>query len=154
MQYAPINHGEVLRRANIPKRLAFCQTHIHDHVGSWVFMDAKLLHVGPEPFGRATHCWREDANPPSPGPITDPFTFHMYAAVAHGHKSSLVFVPPSPAEGSRDHKSAEHLNSRHYISMMGELRPSMQGWFKGGELQHPPGQCQAAHQPGLLERCG
>lgn len=135
MHWAPINRGAVLRRANIPKRIAFCEAHLCDNVRSWVFTDAKELHVGYDPLGMATHCWQPIGSPPSAGPIANPFTFHFYAAVAHGHKSSLVFVPPSPAEGSSEHKSSERFNSAHYISMMGQLGPTIEGWHPAGNFQ-------------------
>jgi hypothetical protein len=145
MHYVPNNRGEVLRQANIQKPLAFCRPHLFDLVRSWAFTDAKLLHVGFELLGKATHCWQEIGKPPSPGPITNPFTFQFYAVVAYGHKSCLVFVPPSLAEGSSDHKSEERFNSKHYISMMEQLGPRVKDGFQGGSFhviqnnakQHP-----------------
>ena len=134
MHWAPINRGVVLRRANIPKRIAFCRAHLHDSFRSWVFTDAKVLHVGYDPLGMAARCWQEINKPPSPSPVANAFTFHFYAAVAYGHKSSLVFVPPSPAEGSSEHKSSEHFSSKHYISMMEEMGPHVKGWFPGASF--------------------
>jgi hypothetical protein len=45
-----------------------------------------------------------------------------------------VFVPPSPEEGSSEHKSKERFNSKHYISMMGQLGPEVKDWFDNGNF--------------------
>jgi hypothetical protein len=55
--------------------------------------------------------------------------FRFYAAVAHGRKSKLYFVPPSPLPGTRAHRSNTPYTAKHYVDMLKELRKEVEAWF-------------------------
>lgn len=59
---------------------------------------------------------------------SNPLVLHFYSAVAHGHKASLVFVPPTPGLG----KQKENFCSRHFIAAITTLQKQFKGWSLAG----------------------
>ena len=118
MHWAPVSRGKRLSHANVGKRLKYCRQNIHTNFSTVVFMDAKDLYLYYDKGGYSHHCWQSINNPPPPVQQSNPYVFRFYAAVGMDFKSSLYFVPPSPKEGTKQHKSKETYTSTHYISMM------------------------------------
>ena len=122
LRWRAITRGKVLNPANIPKRLLFCMQHLHDDFRRYVYLDQFDDYAAYEKDGSATHCWQGDRAPPA-AQLGKPYTFRMYAAVGYNFKSPLLFVAPSPAEGTREHKSKVTFNAKGYIDMMKALKP-------------------------------
>jgi hypothetical protein len=133
MRWAPLKRGKLLSRINKDLRVQFCRARIGFDFSNVVFMDAKDLYLYYDDVGYAHHCWQSIEKPPPPVHQSNPFVFRFYAAVGMGFKSCLHFVPPSPAEGSRQHKSQETYKSNHYISMMGQLGAEIQQHYQERE---------------------
>jgi hypothetical protein len=132
MAWQPVESTDQLRNYNKQKRVAFCQKHAKAHVRRWAFLDAKTVTWHKSRHGYRQFAWQtRDKKDMSIGPGT-PWTYMMYAAVGYGHKSKLHFVPPSPPDGSRAHKSKESFDSSHFMTMMEELGEEVKGWREGG----------------------
>jgi hypothetical protein len=69
------------------------------------------------------------SSPPSASSGSNPFVFRFYAAVAKGRKSKLYFVPPSPQEGTRQHRSKVSFNAPAFTEMLGQLMLEVNAWF-------------------------
>lgn len=134
MHYARIRRGRELRDVNVGKRLEFCTTHAGDDFSKWVFIDAKDVYCYYDAGGRAAWKWQRVGEHSDPL-LSNPWVFRVYGAVALGHKSNLIFVLPSPPEGSRLHKSRETYTSLEYIRMMSSLKVSFQHWYPRGGYQ-------------------
>lgn len=65
--------------------------------------------------------------------VGNPWKFAFYAAVAHGHKSKLYFVPPSPEKGSKARRSKETLTSAHFKKTITELKKEITAWYPRGK---------------------
>lgn len=127
--WAPVHRSKELRDDNIDLRLHFCRNNLHRHFWSWVFLDAKDLYLYPGRHSLVRHCWQDIDDPPVQPDRGNPFVFRFYGAVSLGHKSALYFVPPSPAEGTRAHKSTETFKSGHYVKVMTALKKELAAWY-------------------------
>jgi hypothetical protein len=128
LRWLPIQRGKCLSPANKTKRLAFCKSHTASHFKTWVFTDAKDLYLYKSDSGHRQWAWQEP-NKVTAGQGTTPWVFRFYAAVAHGRKSKLYFVPPSPLPGTRAHRSNTPYTAKHYVDMLKELRKEVEAWF-------------------------
>ena len=131
MQWGAIKRGKVLRAPNKLRRIKFCQSNQRCHHSKWVFMDAKFLFVYRSEKGYVHFCWQDKSSKQKVEPNSNPWVFLFYAVVAKGHKSKLFFVPPSPAPGSKAHKNKESFKSEHFVKVLQELVPEVDGWFGG-----------------------
>jgi transposase len=132
LRWRTITRGKVLNPANIPKRLAFCKEHLHDDFSRYVFVDQFDDCPSYDKLGSATHSWQEAHALPA-GPLGRPWAFRMYAAVGQDFKSPLLFVAPSPPEGTKEHKSKETFTAQGYISMMQQLKPHLDARYPDGD---------------------
>jgi hypothetical protein len=132
LRWLPIKSRKQLNAKNIPLRLAFCERHLDDDFSSSVFLDAKDLYLYYEADGRAKFCW-QTINGSAPAPaLSNPWVFRFYAVVGLDFKSQLIFVAPTPPEGSKSHKSRERYTHKQYIVMMEQLKVSL-------DLRYPQG---------------
>ena len=134
MCWLRIRRGKKLRPMNIRKRLAFCQQHLEDATKRWVFIDAKDCYCYYDAAGTARWSWQSMDQEPAVE-LSNPWVYRVYAAVSHGHKSSLVFVPPSPPVDTRLHKAREGYTAGEYVAMMRIftiLGATMRSWFPTG----------------------
>lgn len=131
MQYSRIKRGRELKEKNRLSRLEFCKGHLKHCKNNWVFIDAKDIYCYFEASGRAAFAWQRLDEHPSPQ-LCNPWVFRVYAAVALGHKSDLVFAPPSPPAGTKLHKSKVPFNSSEYIKVMARLKESFVKWYPRG----------------------
>lgn len=134
--WSPINRGKVLSHVNKEKRVEFCQLNQNRHFSKWVFMDAKYLYLYRSEKGYLHWAWQDANARQNVEPNTNPWVFCFYAAVALGHKSKLFFVPPSPARGTKAHKSKHNLTSGDIVAMLKELVPVLDGWYRGRGTWH------------------
>lgn len=132
LKWAPIKRAKALRIKNRILRYNFCLDNLHINPRKLVFMDAKDLYMYLDTLGHTRYCWQDVKNPAPVPEGSSPVVFRFYAAVAWGRKSALRFVPPSPPEGSRAHKSKESYTSQHYITMMEGLKEEVVAWFPDG----------------------
>jgi transposase len=136
MRWGPINRGKVLSKDNKEKRVDYCLLNQNRHFSKWVFVDAKFLYLYMSRNGYLHWAWQDVGKEQKVEPNTNPWVFCFYAAVALGHKSQLFFVPPTPARGTRAHKSKGSLVSEDVIAMLQELVPILQGWYRGKGTWH------------------
>ena len=132
LKWRTITRGKVLSPANILKRLAFCQEHLDDDFSRYVFLDQFDDHPYHEKDGSATHAWQEEHAAPA-GQLGRPWAFRMYAAVGYNFKSPLLFVAPSPPEGTKEHKSRETFTAQGYISMLKQLKTYLDARYPDGD---------------------
>lgn len=91
LSWGVIHKAKVLREANRLKRISFCQSRKNDPWRHTIFIDSKFVYVT-----KAEAKGWQDAASPKVFPLHSPvMVFHFFAAVSHGHKSQLVFVPPT-----------------------------------------------------------
>jgi hypothetical protein len=117
LRWRMATRGKVLNPANIPKRLQFCKQHLEDDFSKYVFLDQVDANPSLERDGSTMHCQQGD-KASSRRLLDRPCNFRMYAVVGHNFKSPLIFVAPSPPEGTKDHKSRETFTAQGYICMM------------------------------------
>lgn len=127
-----IKRGKVLNPANIPKRIDFCERHLHDNFSKWVFLDQFDDHPCYEKDGSASHSWQAQDSPPAPA-LGRPWSFRMYAAVGLNFKTPLFFTAPSPTEGTKEHKSKGRYNAGAYIQLMRQLKPHLDARYPDGD---------------------
>lgn len=130
--YEPLNWSDVLRPPNKQKRLAFCTDNLRANHRHWVFLDAKKHPIPKSPHGHHQRGWQQSAKGGVPRGSGNPWVFQFYAAVAHGHKSKLHFVSPSPAEGSKARKSKGTMDSAEFEAVMTELMAEVETWYPAG----------------------
>jgi transposase len=149
-----IKHGKVLSRDNIAKRFQFCKEHISDDFKTYVFLDQFDDYPCFEADGSATHCWQAANSHPAPA-LGRPWSFRMYAAVGWGFKSPLIFTAPSPAEGTRQHKSKETFTAEGFIHVLQQLEPHLSAHFPDGDyviiMDHAPQHTAKASKEATME---
>ena len=123
--------AKVLREVNREKRLEFCKTFKCPPGTSLVFMDGKVLTVYKGQRGNLSYRWAPVGEPPVKMKGKLLAHLHFYAAVGHGFRSSLHFVPPSPPVGSMMAKSPETFKAQHYLELWGSLQQEIEGHYKG-----------------------
>lgn len=128
LHYVPVERGKVLSAVNKGRRVQFCEAHKDFDFSTCIFLDAKDLYLYKDEYGRMAKAWQSmekglklaDSNP---------WVFRFYAAIAHGHKSKLYFVAPSPKEGTLAHHSTEKFDAQGYINMMTDMAEEVRHWF-------------------------
>lgn len=133
LHWGVVQRTKVLRPENQKLRLRFCLDNLHPQFWSWVFLDAKDLYLYPGKHSMVRHCWQDIDDPPVQPASGNPIVFRFYGAVSLSHKSALYFVPPSPAEGTRAHKSTETFKSIHFIRVMRALKKELAVWYPNGQ---------------------
>jgi len=76
--------------------------------------------------------WQDASNPKVVPQCSNPKVFHFYGAVAYGHKSKLVFVPPTKGAMNPDPKKKVTFQSCHFVEAMHALSAELQQWFPRG----------------------
>lgn len=133
LYYAPVARGSVLSDANIEARLRFCNTNPGLDPKRCVFLDAKYLYLYCDNKRNTRFCWQRVGDRPARLPSGTPTVFLFYGAVAHGQKSKMIFVPPTPPLHSNKRRDTENFNSTHFVHMMGELKEELKQWFPDGQ---------------------
>lgn len=155
LKWSPVKRTKQLSPTNKTKRLHFCQSLTKPHFRKWVFMDAKDLFLYADKLGAVHWAWQDvDVNgsePPSL-PASAPWRFRFYAAVSYGHKSKLYFVPPSPAEGSRQKRSSAPFDASAYSNMLKELGKEIQSWYSSGHDEYRIVQDHATQHTAALSK--
>lgn len=132
LSWGPIVRGKVLRANNMPMRVAFCLSHLRYKWTHVVFVDSKYLYVARDQAKGWLMMWQNEKAkvvfPKHPNPLV----FHFYAAIAYGHKSKLVFVPPTRGALDTDPNEKVNFVSSHFVAAMMELMAEVQGWFPPG----------------------
>lgn len=132
MAWLPVSRGRVLREANKALRVEFCEQHLLDSWKHWkntVFVDSKYLYVYRDKAKRWLYRWQNVGSKQVFPQNSNPQVFHFYAAVAWGHKSKLVFVPPTKGVGVEGANDKVTFNSSHFIEAMEQLSAEFQQWF-------------------------
>lgn len=129
MVYGPVCRGKVLSPKNKKLRLDFCQNHIRDSWAHTVFVDSKYLYVAHDEARGLRYKWHYEGEEVVYKANPNPMVFHFYAAVAKGHKTKLVFVPPTKGECVADEKEHTTFKSEHFISAMQALKDDFGSWF-------------------------
>ncbi len=132
LKWLPVTRGKVLRHANRLQRVSFCHAHEQDDWLDTVFIDSKYLYVQRDLAKGWLFRWQDDSKPVVFENHSNPFVFHFYAAVAHGHKSKLVFVPPTKGKWGVDSKKKVSFKSCHFLGAMGILLQEFRQWFPKG----------------------
>lgn len=132
LKWCIIKRGKALNLRNIPKRMRFCKLHLGDDFKKWVFLDQFDDYPSYEKDGSATHSWQSANSQPAPT-LGRPWCYRFYAAVGWNFKSPIIFVAPSPPEGSLQHKSMETFTAQGYIKMMKQLKPYLDQRFPDGD---------------------
>lgn len=132
LKYGAIDRGDVLRKPNKEKRLAFCIKHLKANCRRWVFVDAKTFTLYKTKHGyRQLGCAPAKQNAGGRGSGT-PWKFAFYAAVTYGKKSKLYFVPPSPEPGTKARQSKQSLTSQDWEAVVPKLMAEVNSWFPTG----------------------
>ena len=132
LTWLPVTRARLLREANKNDRVLFCTRHGE---GSWhdtVFIDSKYLYVNWDQARGLKFCWQYASNPMVVPQQSNMMVFHFYAAVAHGHKSMLVFVPPTRGALGLDPKEKVTFKSCHFVAAMKVLSAEFKKWFPQG----------------------
>jgi len=116
-------------------RLQFCKEHQHDDFNNYIFLDQfeKFVHYDKLGWG-ACHgqMWRSTKHPECVRKATSGWYFRFYCAIGRDFKSSQFFVPPSPPEGTKSHKSKETFKAKHWIKVMEGLKAELDQHFPEG----------------------
>jgi transposase len=127
LQYKKAQHVKHLRAANAKQRLDWCLANEQPSPHPIVFVDAKYCYMRPGAGLECSMRWvkaDEIADLPAEGGGT---LLHFYAAVAHGHKSSIVFVPPTPGLAPK----GVGLTAAHFQTAFKLLYSQMKQWYGG-----------------------
>ena len=125
-------NSKALRDVNVSKRLLFCNQHVRDDTSCWVFLDAKFFYLYTDGSKYMHYSWQAGRGKPENLPAGQPTVFLFYAAVAHGWRSSIFFVPPTPARGSNTRNSKESFTSTHFVAMMRGMKRELDAWSQPG----------------------
>lgn len=132
LRWGPVVRVKVLRSYNKPKRVAFCRAHVRVNWKRIVFVDSKYLYVARDPAKGLLMKWQEKEVQEVFPEHSNPRVFHFYAAIAHGHKSKLVFVPPTRGALGTDPRTKVNFTSEHFVEAMIDLMDEVDGWFPPG----------------------
>ena len=78
--------------------------------------------------GNLQWAWQDINTPWSRGGAS-PWVFRFYAAVAHGHKSKLYFVPPTPIPETKHRTCKQPDTAERYVEMLTHLRKQFEAWL-------------------------
>lgn len=131
LQWLPINRGRQLSEKNKAARVAFCLSNPNPQVHNWVFVDGKFFYFYRDTEGSLRWCCQDPENPVVGHRVSNPVVFFFYVAIAYGHKSKLYFATPTPPAGTKQHKSKGAFESKHFISLIKQMKREVQGWFPG-----------------------
>ena len=132
VRWLPLTRPRALSDTNKAARMQFCTNNPRPAVNTWVFLDAKFLYVYNDGTPFVHYCWQRVGEERPIQANEHPTVFMFYGAVAHGHKSKLYFVPPTPAIGSSRKKHEENFCSRHFVDMLQSLKLEIDAWFPRG----------------------
>ena len=131
--WKPLVRGKRLSADTIAARLRFCRENPSLPPKKGVFLDAKYLYMYNDNTPNQRYCWQRLDHDPVRLPPGSPTVYLFYAAVAHGHKSKLYFVPPTPPVGSNKHRDATNFVSEDFVRVMRELKLEMDSWYPAGD---------------------
>lgn len=133
LRYLKTRATRVLSDANKIKRVDFCGSFKCPPRTSLVFIDAKMCTLYRGSNQRYSFRWTTIGDPPvkTTGKLVARLQF--YAAVAHGFKSRLYFVPPSTPRSSTVSQSPETFKAKHYAEAMKEIHDELEEHFGGGK---------------------
>jgi hypothetical protein len=118
----------VLSKTNKSKRVHFAQRSDLPSPRHLVFIDSKIIHYARDSARNLSFAWQDPRNPVLAPTASNPTPVHFYGAIGHGHRSSLVFVPPTP--GVTEQK--ENFSSKHFIQAFDKLYKEIKSWFPTG----------------------
>lgn len=116
-------------------RLLFCKEHQGDDFGNYVFLDQfeKHVHFDKRGWGASKgYMWRSVKHPEILRKPTCLWYFRFYCAIGRDFKWGPYFVPTSPPEGTRSHKSKETYKATHWIQLMRDLKAALDERYPGG----------------------
>ena len=126
---AEIKSTRSLRTCNKQERADFSATHKPTPTTPWVYIDSKSISLTKDKTGLVKWAWQDPKKPLKKTNGQLLAHFHFYAAVAKGHKSKLVFVPPS--SNSTRPNSSETFKANHYVTAMKKLGKDILTWYAG-----------------------
>jgi transposase len=134
--WRPVLHGRKLSPKNKEQRLDYCldpPKAIRRSLRKLVFLDAKYVygHFSGQPY--AHYAWQFGEPEECARAAGNPCTLFFYAAIAHGHKSKLYFVAPTPDPKSKARKGKVPFKGEHYVHMMEQLKRELDCWFPNGD---------------------
>lgn len=132
LTWLPVTRARLLREANKDDRVMFCQKHEEESWHHTVFIDSKYLYVHWDQARGLRFCWQDASNPMVVPQQSNMMVFHFYAAVAHGHKSRLVFVPPTKGALGLESQEKVTFKSCHFLEAMKILSAEFKQWFPQG----------------------
>lgn len=132
-RYLPITRGKCLSSDNIEARLRFCRDNHDLDPRKCVFLDAKYLYLYRDGRANVRFGWQRLDRPRVKLPQSQPIVFLFYGAVAYGRKSTLIFEPPTPPEGTSKLRHDSNFTSEHFVHAMTELKPQFDKWFPDGD---------------------
>lgn len=121
LSYLPLTHGKDLRPENKQKRVGWAKQQQNAHTGTWVYLDSKYLYIYEDARGYAHRYWQQPKKKVLLKLKPNPTVLHFYGAVGKDFKSSLHFVAPTPAFGTKQRKSKLTYTSSCFIKMMRAL---------------------------------
>lgn len=130
--YLPITRGKSLSEDNIAARLRFCRDNANIDPTKCVFLDAKYFYLYRDGTPNVRFGWQRVDKPRLKLPEGTPVVFLFYGAVAYGRKSTLIFEPPTPPEGSKKSRADDNFRSEHFVHAMQQLKPEFDSWFPDG----------------------
>lgn len=134
--WAVKRRGRVLSEKNKKARLLFCQRHLSAQTGSWAYADSKHFYCYKTGAGSLQFAWQDVGGKATLPRNSNPIHLHVYAVVAKGRKSQLIFTAPSAPRGSNDKHGAEAFSSRHFIKVAKQLQQTLRGWGMD-DSRHP-----------------
>jgi transposase len=132
LKWLPLEHSRTLSDANKTARAQFARDHAGAQTSTWMFADSKPFYLYPDGSGGLRFAWQQpDAVRPR-AQCSNPTVLHVYAVVARGRKSRLIFTAPSPPRGSKLKKSKEKFSARHFKKVAKELASTIRKWGMDG----------------------
>lgn len=132
LAWLPVTRAKQLREANKIDRVMFCQQHRMDGWHNVVFIDSKYLYVHWDEARGVRFWWQDASKPKVVSKKSNLKVFHFYGAVALGHKSKLVFVPPTKGALGLDSQKKVTFKSCHFVAAMNVLSDEFKRWFPDG----------------------
>ena len=129
--WLPVIKGRRLSPANMVKRVAFCLRRPKPNWHKIIFIDSKYLYVYRDQAKGYLFKWQDPKNREVVPQHSNPFVFHMYAAVGEDFKSSLHFVPPTRGEGVEDANGKTTFKSQHFLGAVEKLQHEIEEGFAG-----------------------
>ena len=136
LEWAVKRRGRVLSDKNKQARLLFCQMHLSAQTGSWAYADSKHFYCYKDGAGSEEYAWQDAGEKVTLPRNSNPIHLHVYAVVAKGRKSQLLFTAPSAPRGSNDKHGTEAFSSKHFIKVAKQIKQILSTWDMD-DSRHP-----------------